>query len=121
MRKQAALVARCSNKFGISLLCTAFVYRKRGELLDKKATSKRAGSDAGLVWCTPWEADITDFIKKGKNDIRIEVRNSLVNRLVGDEQLPESERKTWIYTQLYNAKSSLVPSGIIGKVDIVER
>ena len=34
VRKQAALVARCSNKFGISLVCTAFAYRKRGELLD---------------------------------------------------------------------------------------
>ena len=36
MRKQAALVAKCSNKFGISLVCTAFVLRKRGELLDGK-------------------------------------------------------------------------------------
>ena len=43
MRKQAALVAKCSNKFGISLVCTAFAYRKSGELLDGKATSKRAG------------------------------------------------------------------------------
>ena len=43
VRKQAALVAKCSNKFGISLVCTAFVLRKRGELLDGKATSKRAG------------------------------------------------------------------------------
>ena len=34
MRKQAALVAKYSNKFGISLVCTAFVLRKRGELLD---------------------------------------------------------------------------------------
>ena len=36
VRKQAALVAKCSNKFGISLVCTAFVLRKRGELLDGK-------------------------------------------------------------------------------------
>ena len=36
MRKQAALVARCSNMFGISLVCTAFAHRKRGELLDGK-------------------------------------------------------------------------------------
>ena len=34
VRKQAALVAKCSNKFGISLVCTAFAYRKRGEFLD---------------------------------------------------------------------------------------
>ena len=36
VRKQTALVAICSNKFGISLVCTAFAYRKRGELLDGK-------------------------------------------------------------------------------------
>ena len=36
VRKQAALVAKCSNKFDISLVCTAFVLRKRSELLDGK-------------------------------------------------------------------------------------
>lgn len=77
--------------------------------------------NAGLVWCTPWEAEITDYIKSGKNDLRIEVRNSLVNRLVGDEHLPEDERHTWIYTKLYNTESPLVPSGIVGSIEIVYR
>lgn len=78
------------------------------------------GHEAGLVWCTPWEADITGLIKKGKNKISIEVRNSLVNRLVGDDLLPEAERHIWMYTPLYNKESRLVPSGIIGNVEMVE-
>lgn len=77
--------------------------------------------DAGTVWCTPWEADITGLMKNGRNDIRIEVRNSLVNRLVGDSLLPEQERRVWMYTQLYDRKSRLVPSGLIGSILLVER
>lgn len=78
------------------------------------------GKDAGILWCTPWETDITPLVRKGRNTVRIEVRNSIVNRLVGDASLPEDRRKTWAYTELYNAKSRLVPSGITGQVSIVE-
>ena len=79
------------------------------------------GRNAGLIWCTPWETDITDMVKRGKNNIRIEVRNSLVNRLVGDDMLPESERQIQMYTKLYDKNSKLVPSGIVGKVELIER
>ena len=79
------------------------------------------GEVAGYVWCTPWDVDITPYVKKGKNRVKIEVRNSLVNRLVGDARLPEQERHTWLFTPLYTAKSRLVPSGLMGTVDIVVR
>ncbi|MFA4180500.1 glycosyl hydrolase [Xylanibacter rodentium] len=79
------------------------------------------GHDAGIVWCTPWETDVTGMMKNGKNDIRIEVRNSLVNRLVGDDMLPEHERRIQMYTKLYDRKSRLVPSGIVGDILLVEK
>lgn len=75
--------------------------------------------DAGIVWCSPFEADITPYVKKGKNHIKIEVRNSLVNRLVGDASLPKAERHTWLFTPLYTEKSRLVPSGLTGTVEII--
>lgn len=79
------------------------------------------GKEAGFIWCTPWEVDITPFVKKGRNRISIEVRNSLVNRLIGDAALPEARRKTWIFTQLYKATSNLKPSGIDGQVLLIEK
>ena len=77
------------------------------------------GKEAGYIWCTPWKVDITKLVKKGKNSLKIEVRNSLVNRLVGDASLPEAERHTWIFSPLYTAESRLVPSGLTGTIEII--
>jgi hypothetical protein len=42
------------------------------------------GHDAGTVWCAPWRLDITDYLQPGRNEIRLEVTNSLYNRMIGD-------------------------------------
>ena len=78
------------------------------------------GKSAGTIWCSPWDVDITSHLKKGRNHIEIRVVNSLWNRLVGDASLPESERITWQTHPLANPNDRLVPSGIVGSVEIVE-
>lgn len=47
------------------------------------------GVDLGVLWTRPYIADITDFVQEGKNELEIRVTNQWVNRLIGDEQLPE--------------------------------
>lgn len=42
------------------------------------------GREAGTVWCSPWRLDITDYLRPGRNEIRLEVVNSLYNRMIGD-------------------------------------
>lgn len=79
------------------------------------------GMDGGIVWCTPWETDITSLVRPGENKLQIEVRNSLANRLIGDANIPETERRIWTYTPLYSEKDKLVPSGIIGDVLVVQQ
>lgn len=74
------------------------------------------GKYAGGVWTTPYRLDVTDFVKNGRNDVKVEVVNTWVNRIVGDMNLPESERETYLFVNHLNAKTSLPPSGIIGKV-----
>jgi hypothetical protein len=75
--------------------------------------------DLGVVWCAPWRIDITDAIKAGNNDLVIEVANLWPNRLIGDADKPESERFTWtILDHPYNAKSELLPSGLLGPVQL---
>lgn len=74
------------------------------------------GKYAGGVWTAPYRLDVTDFVKDGRNDVKVEVVNTWVNRIVGDMNLPESERETYLFVNHLNAKTPLPPSGIIGKV-----
>lgn len=74
------------------------------------------GKYAGGVWTTPYKLDVTDFVKDGRNDVRVEVVNTWVNRIVGDMNLPENQRDIYLYVNHLNAKTPLPPSGIIGKV-----
>ncbi len=107
------------------------------------ARVKLNGKDLGILWKPPFRVDITDSAKLGDNLLVVEVVNLWVNRLIGDEQLPEdSERnadgslKTWpqwlldgkpspagrhSFTtwRLWKKDSPLVPSGLLGPVRIV--
>jgi len=75
------------------------------------------GKDLGVVWCAPWRIDISDAIKSRNNDLEIEVANLWPNRLIGDAGKPESERFTWtVQGHPYNAKSELLPCGLLGPV-----
>lgn len=42
-----------------------------------------------LVWKAPYRIDITERLKAGENQLKIEVINLYPNRLIGDEYLPE--------------------------------
>lgn len=46
------------------------------------------GKEAGLLWKEPYRVDITHLLHPGANSLKIEVTTLLVNRLIGDEQLP---------------------------------
>ena len=46
------------------------------------------GRDCGILWKAPFRVNATGIMKAGANDIRIEVTNRWVNRLIGDEELP---------------------------------
>ncbi|MFZ4546353.1 MAG: glycosyl hydrolase [Bacteroidales bacterium] len=76
------------------------------------------GQYAGGVWTAPYKLDISKFVKKGMNDVKIEVVNTWVNRLIGDQQLPEPQRQTKLNVNPYNAQSPLQSSGLAGKITI---
>lgn len=46
-----------------------------------------------VLWRAPWQIDVTDAVHAGRNELRIRITNTWVNRLVGDEHLPEDT--TW--------------------------
>lgn len=76
------------------------------------------GKYCGGVWAPPYELDITPEIAEGKNELKIEVVNNWMNRLIGDQNLPESKRETWCFVNPYKADSKLQPSGLFGPVSI---
>jgi hypothetical protein len=47
------------------------------------------GQDLGILWKSPYRLDLTAAAKPGDNALEIDVVNLWVNRLIGDEQLPE--------------------------------
>ena len=88
------------------------------EELNGTAKIKVNGQEAGIVWCSPWEIEIGHLLKKGRNKIEIEVRNSLYNRMIGDSSKEEDERITHSSYPLVSPDSPLIPSGISGVVEI---
>ena len=53
------------------------------------AAVKVNGKDLGLLWKPPYRLDVTDILKAGSNALEIGVTNLWVNRMLGDEELPE--------------------------------
>jgi hypothetical protein len=47
------------------------------------------GKPAGIFWKPPFQIDVTDALRPGTNLLEVAVVNCWVNRLIGDEQLPE--------------------------------
>ena len=112
--------AVCKNSFVIKKKDKQATYRLSLPLLNAAAEVIINGQSAGIVWCSPWDIDITKQLKKGKNQIELRVCNTLWNRLVGDAQLSEAERVTWQTHMLAKPNDNLVPSGLDGDITIEE-
>jgi len=106
------------------------------------AEVKLNGKDLGILWKSPFHADITAAVKTGENELEVKVVNLWVNRMIGDEQLPEdSDRNAngtlkawpqWVqegksnpagrYTftswRLWKKGDALLESGLLGPVTI---
>jgi hypothetical protein len=57
------------------------------------AQVKLNGKDLGILWKPPFRADVTGAVKAGENTLEVKVVNLWVNRMIGDEQLPEDSQR----------------------------
>ncbi len=51
------------------------------------------GRDLGILWKPPFRVEVTDVLKAGENTLEIAVTNLWVNRMIGDEGLPEDSAR----------------------------
>lgn len=100
------------------------------------------GHELGILWKAPYRAEVTGVLRPGENNLEVKVVNLWINRLIGDEQLPEdSERNsdgtlkqwpawltkgqpsptgrfTFTSWRLWKKDDALVESGLIGPVKL---
>jgi len=77
------------------------------------------GKPLGIVWKTPYRVDVDAVLKPGANTVEIKVTNPWVNRIIGDRQPNVTKTYTFTSPKFYKADSKLVPSGLLGPVQII--
>jgi len=100
------------------------------------------GKAVGILWKPPFEIDVTDQVRPGKNKLEIKITNLWTNRLIGDESLertdgyqlnakmpdwyvnnepmPAGPRSTFCTFDFYDKDRTLLPSGLLGPVRLVQ-
>jgi len=100
------------------------------------------GKNCGIAWKPPYRVDISHAVHPGENKLEIDVVNTWVNRMIGDENLPEdcdwidwerlkewpewflkdeprpSGRYTFTTAKHYKKDDPLISSGLLGPVRI---
>jgi hypothetical protein len=83
------------------------------------ASIKLNGRDLGVVWCAPWRMAIpTELLRSRGNSLEVVVANLWINRLIGDSNLPEDKRLTWITGNPFHPDDPLLESGLLGPVSL---
>ena len=58
------------------------------------AEARLNGKQLGTLWKTPFRVAVNSALRVGENTLELQVTNLWVNRLIGDEQLPEDSVRT---------------------------
>ncbi|MCR4921797.1 MAG: hypothetical protein K5945_08875, partial [Bacteroidaceae bacterium] len=77
------------------------------------------GHVCDTLWAVPYESDVTRFVKKGNNRLRIQVTSTWRNRLIYDAAQPEAQRRTWVINGP-RGDAPLCDSGLLGPVVLKE-
>ncbi|MCD0489378.1 DNA-binding protein [Pedobacter sp. MC2016-14] len=93
------------------------VWLDLGEVADI-AVVKVNNIDCGTVWTAPYRVDISKALKKGSNQISIEVTNTWANRLIGDQKLPEAKRVTKTTAPFRLEGKPLLKAGLLGPLQL---
>ena len=76
------------------------------------------GEYIGTLWKYPYTIDIGAAVKPGENVLEIDVVNTWLNRLIGDERVNTGNSQTFVTVKTWKADTPLKPSGLLGPVTI---
>ena len=93
------------------------VYLNLGKVCNL-ATVRVNGIDCGTVWTAPYRADIMSALKKGTNELEIEVTNTWANALKGMDEGKAPYDGIWTNAKYRKQEDTLLPAGILGIVTI---
>jgi hypothetical protein len=91
------------------------VYLDLGDVKDLAEVTLN-GTRLGVLWCEPFQLDISSVVKNSGNILKINVANKWSNRLLGDEVLKEKYT-----TGNASHAPTLFPSGLLGPVKLGRR
>jgi hypothetical protein len=85
------------------------------------------GKSAGILWKKPYQADISQLIKAGENELKIEIVNLWVNRLTGDMLADPKDRfcktnQSFMTKEVWPGGDEpfrLQPAGLLGPVRLL--
>ena len=93
------------------------VYLNLGKVCNL-ATVRVNGIDCGTVWTAPYRADITSPLKKGTNELEIEVTNTWANALKGVDEGKAPYDGIWTNAKYRKKEDTLLPAGLLGILTI---
>ncbi|MBQ8581672.1 MAG: DNA-binding protein [Alistipes sp.] len=104
---------------------TTFRYRAKGnrvllhlpKVYDVAAV-KLNGKPCGIVWTAPYVVDVTDAIRRGDNQLLIEVQNTWANALRGADAGKAPFRNIWTNAPYRRQEQTLLPAGLVGELEI---
>ena len=86
--------------------------------LNVMAKVKINGTGIGGVWMAPYRLKASGHLKKGDNEIEVEVVNLWRNQLIKNKKLPKEERYTWHLVDDIKEEEEPHSSGLLGPVTI---
>jgi hypothetical protein len=85
------------------------------------ATVKLNGKECGIAWTAPYEIEITDALRNGKNTIEVTVTNTWANALRGADSGKAQFDGIWTNAKYRMAGDALIPSGWFGPAELVTK
>lgn len=74
------------------------------------------GKSLGILWAPPFRVDVSHAVKPTGNRLEVDVVNFWPNRIIGDQSLPNEERRTRTNVRKLTKDTPLMESGLLGPV-----
>jgi len=75
-------------------------------------------ADLGILWMPPYQVDVTDHLRQGKNKLVVEVVNTWHNALRGADRGTPPFDGIWTNARYRTKGDDLLPAGLLGPVEL---